>query len=60
MCRKGLARGLWVYQNAMRSGKGQGKNLFSDLRLAEDGGTILSETSCHTTPAWLGRDCRRA
>lgn len=28
---KGLARGLWVYQNAMHSGKRQGKNIFSDL-----------------------------
>jgi len=44
----------------MRSGKRQGRNLFSDLWLAEDDGTILSETSCHTIPAWLGRDWRRA
>lgn len=57
---KGLARGLWAYQNAMHSGKGQGKNIFSDLCLAEAGGTILRDSSCHTVPAWLGKDCRSA
>lgn len=60
MHKKGLARGLWVYQNAMCSGKRQGKDLFSDVWLAEDGGTISSETLRHTIPAWLGSDCRRA